>query len=170
MASLFGRKGKKEKFDASKHEDMRKFEAIPAADYVARITESDTKQTKKKDGHYTSLKFVIDEGKFKGRVLFTNLNLDNPSEEACRIAEEELATICRACGKSGIEDSEELHDIPMTISVALKAGRNGNPPENKITFYRKLKSLARPVNQDDEEDDEKEEKPKKKKPKVSFDD
>ena len=105
-------------FDSSGHEDMLSgFEPIPAGDYKAKVVESDLKVTAAGTGKYIKLKFEIIEGEFKGRFVWTNINIINPNPVAVDIAQKELATLCRAVGKAVIQDTKELHGIPILIQI-----------------------------------------------------
>jgi len=108
---------------------------IPAGKYAAHIIKSEFKPTKAKTGHYLALQFRVLEGEYKGKALFTNLNLDNPNQVAVEIANKELNTICKAVGKEGVEDSDELHQIPMMVTVKVTEGDASYPPNNEITGY-----------------------------------
>lgn len=114
---------------------MDDFTPIPVGDYKAVITESEVKPTKAGDGQYLSLRVEIIEGEYQGRIIFVILNLWNPNPKAVEIANRELATIVAAVGKPGAQNSEELHNIPMTIKVGISAGNGEYGPQNKIKNY-----------------------------------
>lgn len=126
-------------FDSTKHEDMQSgFDLIPLGKYLATVTKSDVKETKAKTGKYISLTFTIQYGKYKGRHIFTNLNIINPNPVAVEIAQKELATLCRAIGKMSIQDTNELHGIPLILDVGLeKDKKNVHPDKNKPIMYEK---------------------------------
>ncbi len=63
MASLNG-------FNAEEVEPAAKFDPIPAGRYQAIITDSEQKPTKAGTGHYLQLTFQIQEGTYKGRILW----------------------------------------------------------------------------------------------------
>lgn len=120
---------------AGNNETMDDRSPIPAGDYIAHIVKSEMKQTKAKTGHYLALQFKVLEGDYAGRVLFTNLNLDNPNPMAVEIANKELNSICQAVNLEGVEDSEELHQIPMMVSVKQTEATAQWPAGNEITSY-----------------------------------
>lgn len=105
-----------------------------AGDYLVEITKSEMKDTKDGNGKYLMLGFKCLEGKQKGQMIFTNINLINPNEIAVQIARKELKKICTAVGKTSIEDSDELHAIPLKISIVIRS--DGDPyPGNDIKKY-----------------------------------
>jgi len=111
------------------------FDPIPAGDYVAAITNSEMKPTKKGTGQYLELTFQVLEGEHKSRLLWARLNLDNPDAQAVKIARAELSAICRAIGVLAPKDSVELHNLPLVIKVGLKPRKDTGEPANVIKGY-----------------------------------
>lgn len=122
-------------FNAKDSDKMSGFEPIPAAWYLAEMTKSEYKQNSAKTGHFLNCQVKVLEGEHKGRLVFVLMNLDNPSTTAVEIAQKELASICEACGIDELEDSTELHGIPMAIRVIIKPASGGYPPKNEIKAY-----------------------------------
>ena len=114
---------------------MDDFTPVPVGDYKAVITESEVKETKAGDGQYLNLRIEIIEGEYQGRIIFVILNLWNPNPKAVEIANRELATIVAAVNKPGAQNSEELHNIPMTIKVGIQPGSGEYGPSNRIKNY-----------------------------------
>lgn len=113
------------------------FDPIPASWYEAEIKKSEIKKTKDGNGQYLSLKFEVIEGDRAGRFVFTNLNVVNKSEVAVKIARSDLKKICSAVGHEGeLEDSEDLHGIPMQIKVSVKEETSQWPAKNEIKDYK----------------------------------
>jgi hypothetical protein len=135
MADLHG-------FDANQVEPAIDFEPIPAGKYVAVITESEMKETKAGDGHYLELTFQITEGEYKNRLLWDRLNLDNPNAQAVQIARAELSAICRAVEVMAPNDSVELHDLPLVISVKCTKRKDNGEITNEIRGYSKRETTA----------------------------
>lgn len=123
-------------FDSSRHEDMRSFEPLPADEYLVQITKSEVKDTRDKTGKYISLEFTVMNGEFKGRKVWTNLNIVNRNPVAVDIAKKELATICRACGKGVIQDTNQLHMIPILMKLRITPPKGDYPAKNEPTGYR----------------------------------
>lgn len=160
-------------FKAADHGEMNDYSAIPSGDYPAKIVKSEWKDNSAtaKDPKGKKLVFHMEiiSGKFKGRKMFTNLNLVNKNAQAVEIAQNELATICRACGKVGIkEDTAEIHNIPFKMKVALVPDSRGKdyPDKNEIKGYSKLEDAPKPEipdAEDEQEEQEDEPAPKRKK-------
>jgi len=111
------------------------FDVMPAGWYEAEVVKSELKTTKAGNGKYLSLQLKIIDGEYKGRFVFANLNLVNPNQTAVEIAEKELATLCRACGLDTIEDSAELHGIPIGVKLGVKPETAQWPAKNEIKGY-----------------------------------
>ena len=107
-------------FNASDIEPSAGFDAIPAGKYQAVIADSEMRPTKTGNGQYLWLEFEITTGEFKGRKLWTRLNLENPNPDAVRMARADLSAICHAVNVMNPHDSVELHNLPLTITVRCK--------------------------------------------------
>jgi hypothetical protein len=129
MANLHG-------FNPNNHEEEKSFAPIPAGQYVAMITDSDMRQTKAMDGEYLKLTFEIIDGSWKGRLIWTNLNLRNKNPKAVEIAERNLASICRAVHHlTPLDDSQALHNKPLKIKVIIREAQGGYDASNEIKGY-----------------------------------
>lgn len=111
-------------FNAAEVTPTTSYDALPEGDYIAVITSSDEKPTKAGTGSYVEFVFEVVEGKFTGRKVWARLNLENPNPKAVAIARAELSAICRAVDILTPQDSEELHGIPMKISVKCEKGQD----------------------------------------------
>ena len=87
--------------------------------------------------------FEILEGPYKGRKVFVNLNLENPSTEAVKFAMADLR-FCLACGvRDTVHDTVALHNLPLQIVVKVKPrkAKAGQPDtgelQNVIVEYRR---------------------------------
>jgi len=138
MADLHG-------FDANQVEPNTEFELVPAGKYLAAIVASEMKPTKAGNGSFLELQFQLLEGPYKGRHLWARLNLDNPNPTAVQIARGQLSAICRAVGVLTPQDSQELHNLPLEISVKVKRRDDTGDMTNEIKgFGKRETSAARP--------------------------
>ncbi len=122
------------------------YDLIPNGDYKACIVDSEQKLTKKAqasgnpaDGTMLVLRYQILEGPHAGRQVFQNVNFMNASEQAQSIGRQQLAAVFGACGKTAVGDSSELHDVPLTISLTIKAGTNGYEDRNEVKKVKKAR-------------------------------
>lgn len=134
MASLNG-------FDASTVDTTDNFAPIPAGDYPIVITESEMKPTKSGTGQYLQLVLEVIDGPMKGRKLWDRLNLVNSNTTAVEIAEKALSQICHAVGVLRPQDSVELHDKPLQVTVTVKDDPQYGP-RNECKGYKALGDAA----------------------------
>jgi hypothetical protein len=128
MANLSG-------FDANRVEPSTDYDPLPAGKYLAVITESEMKPTKSGTGSYLQFTFEILDGQFKGRKVWTRLNLANSNEMTVKIAQAELSAICRAVGVLAPNDSVELHNLPLMITVKCKKRPDTGEISNEVKGY-----------------------------------
>jgi len=107
-------------YQVNKDELEEVVEPVPAGDYIVVIIDSEYKENKSGTGNLLSLKYQIVDGHFKGRILFNNLNLEHVNKQAQEIARRSLNSIGVATGIEEIQDSAQLHNIPMMVSVSVK--------------------------------------------------
>lgn len=121
-------------------EDME-FKPLKAGWYPAELVKSELKTTKDKKGKYLSFQFKVTEDandeSSEGRFVFTNLNIVNANETAVKIAHSDLKAICEAVGHEGeLEDTVDLHNIPLMIKVSYKPETPDWPAKNEIKGYK----------------------------------
>ena len=129
-------------FDSTTIEPIGSFELLPVGKYTVIISGSEYKKTKPKDGRqvsqYLSLTFTVVDGESKGRKLFTSLHIDNPNTDAKEIAKRTLSAICGCVDTPRPKMTEELHNKPLVVKVAI---RPANPPydaQNEIKGYERV--------------------------------
>lgn len=117
-------------FDATSVEPSAPAQVLPPGDYVAQIVNSEMRDTKTGNGQYLWLEFDIIDGDHTGRKLWDRLNLVNQNQQAVEIAQRALSALCHATGKLQVSDSEQLHYIPVTVTVKV---RPAGPDRSGIT-------------------------------------
>lgn len=130
-------------FDATQVEPQGDYTPVPPGEYAVQITASEMVETKSGNGQMLKLEMEIIEGDQAGRKLFDRLNLDNPNAQAVEIAQRQLSAICHAVGRLSVQDSEELHMLPMIAVVKVdpaRVGKDGKEygPSNSIKTYKAL--------------------------------
>ena len=129
-------------FNANEVEPTTDFDPVPAGKYEAVITASEMNPTKTGTGSYLELTFQIIEGDYKNRLLWSRLNLDNPNATAVQIARGELSSLCRAVGVMAPNDSVDLHNLPLVITVKCKKRDDTGEIVNEIKGYGKREVAA----------------------------
>lgn len=115
------------------------FAPIPAGTYTAEITRSEVKENKSGSGNRLSLGFKILEGNHAGRLVFQDITLRNINDISQQIGRKKMAQLFHACGTNGVQDSSELHGIPMQIKVAIRKDKTGQyDDQNEIKKFAPL--------------------------------
>lgn len=137
MASLQG-------FDANTVPEQMEFAALPEGQYVVIATASEMKPTKNGQGQFLQITFEVLDGPQKGRKVWARLNLVNHNQTAVDIAQRELGAICRAVGVMKPNDSAELHNRPLLITVAVEKD-DRNREGNTIKKYEAVNAGGAPA-------------------------
>jgi len=128
LAHAFGGSG----FNAANVNPESQFSPVPKGKYLVIITESEMKQTKAGDGQYLQLTHeIVEEGAYKGRKIWSRLNIVNRNKTAEEIAHRTLSSLCHATGVMQLTDSTQLHNIPVVADV--KVSKDGE--QNEIPSY-----------------------------------
>ena len=136
MANLNG-------FNANDVEPTTSFEPLAAGTYIAAITSSEMKPTKKGNGSYLELEFTVLEGECHGRKVWDRLCINHPNELTQKIARGNLSAICRSVGVLQPGDSGALHNLPLVIHVRCKKREDNGEITNEIKGYS-AKTAATP--------------------------
>ena len=124
-------------------ETIDSYDVIPAGEYTAIIESSDYVDNKKGTGKILKLTYQIIDGPMKDRKIFDNLSLENPSAQAVEIAKKVLNSIGVATGVGHVDDSYDLHDIPMKIKVKIEGKEEDDyGRKNRITKYTAINAQA----------------------------
>lgn len=132
-------------FDARNVEPSAPRDAVPAGDYQAILVKSERKLNTKKTGELLALEFQILNGPFQNRKLYANLNIRNASAQSQQIAWAELSALCHAVEVLSPGDTQELHGIPLIVTVKVDKDSDRGP-QNRITGY-KHRNAGRPTQQ-----------------------
>jgi len=122
-------------FDATQQKEMDTYEPLPEGDYVVAISSSELKDAKTAGNSYIQLDMDVLQGEHQGETYICRLNLFNTSQKAVDMANRELGAICKACGKPLVTSTEELHNIPMIVTLKVTPGKGDYGPSNQATGY-----------------------------------
>lgn len=130
-------------FDARTVAPAEAPEAIPAGWYNARVTNSEMKPTSDGSGAYLQLEMTILDGDFANRKLFDRINLQNKNPVATEIGYRQLSAVCHATGVIQVQDSQQLHGIPLKVKVSLRPagpGADGKhyDASNEVKGYKNI--------------------------------
>lgn len=134
-----------ESFNPATVEASTSYDPLPAGKYAAIIVDSDMKMTQSGSGQYLKLEFDIIDGPYKGRKLWSNLNLVNANDTAVQIARADLSAIAKAINVGEFGDSAMLHDKPLQITVKIKPASGQYEAGNEIKGYSALGATPTPA-------------------------
>lgn len=123
-------------FDATTVEPNASFDPLPAGWYNANITSSEMNPTKDGSGAYIQLELTILDGQYANRKVFDRLNVQNKSQVAQEIAYATLSSICHATGVIQVQDTSQLHGIPMEVKLSVRPASDGYEAANDVKGYR----------------------------------
>lgn len=126
-------------FDATTVQPDTGFELLPAGWYNAMIDESAINPTKDGVGAYLQLRFSVIDGQYQGRKVFARLNIRNANQTAQEIAYKQLSAIAHSVGVLQVQDSSQLHGIPLKIRVRIRKDQSGQyEDQNEINGYKNI--------------------------------
>ena len=126
-------------FDATTVQPDTGFELLPAGWYNAMIDESTINPTKDGVGEYLQLRFSVIDGQYQGRKVFARLNIRNANQTAQEIAYKQLSAIAHSVGVLQVQDSSQLHGIPLKIRVRIRKDPSGQyEDQNEINGYKNI--------------------------------
>lgn len=131
-------------FNAANIEPAAVRGAIPAGKYKCVITASEEKPTRAMTGSMLKLSMQVIEGPHQGSYVFDQLNVNNPSATAQEIAERQLSAICRAVGVFTPQDSSDLHNKPLIVTVRVETTQEYGT-QNKVSGYEPCDKVAAPA-------------------------
>ena len=127
--------GFKTGWDADKVDTSDSYSVMPAGDYEVMVKDSEMKSTKAGTGQYIKFTYeVVSPEEYKGRLVFDNMNIDNPNQQAVDIAMKQLAKLCKAVGEPRATDSSQLHNKFFTAVLKVrKSDEYGD--QNEVKDY-----------------------------------
>ncbi len=133
-------------FDARTVAPKVSLDPLPAGWYNAAIDSSEMKPTKDGLGSYLELRFSVLDGQYAGRKVFARLNLRNANVQAQEIAYQDLSAICHATNIIQLNDSTQLHNVPLKIKLSVRAASGDYEASNDIKGYKNVNDTAGDVN------------------------
>jgi hypothetical protein len=109
------------------------FDPIPAGQYKAIVTEADAVVPKSGDGSMIKMKLQIVEGEHKDRLLFENLCVEHSKQKVAEIAQARLRQYCEAMNLSVLNDTEQLLNKPVLVTIKVTPPRDGFDAGNSVT-------------------------------------
>jgi Protein of unknown function (DUF669) len=130
-------------FDPSAVEPADTFEPLPAGNYPVEVIESTVDDTKNGLGRLLKVTLRVIDGEYEGRRIWGHITIRHQNEVAQRIGQQLLGALCNAAGAGPIEDTEDLHGIPVTAKIVIENDKTGQyGPRNVIRGFMPLQQRA----------------------------
>ena len=123
----------------------RSYDLIPEGWYTATITKAELGMTKAGTGTKIDMRYDITGPTREGRVIFGNLNIRNPSQEAEEIGRQQLGEIMRAIGLAKVEDTDQLIGGTLQIMVGKSKPQAGYEVRNEVKGFKAVGGSAAPA-------------------------
>lgn len=102
---------------------------LPVGKHPVVICASALKPTSDNTGGFMELTLEAIDGPAKGAKAIDRLNLNNTSQTAVRIANEQLAAYLAVMGLQGFNDTSEMHGKPFVVEMAAQ---KSNPQYTEV--------------------------------------
>jgi hypothetical protein len=127
-------------FDARQHAPLDN-DPIPEGWYNLIIDESNAVPTKDGNPNHLRLvlRFSVMDGPHQGRKIFNGLNIRHTNIQTMEIANRELSSIAAAVGIPYVQDSQQLHNLPMKGRVKTRKDPTGQyDDQSEIKSYKPI--------------------------------
>lgn len=113
------------------------YELLPAGWYPAQVTESEIVSLKSGNGQAIKLTFEVLADGYRGRKVWSRLNVRHSNPKAEGIAQQQLRELCEAIGLARFNDTTELHHKPVQIKVKIRKDETGQyEDQNEVSGFK----------------------------------
>lgn len=122
------------------------YELLPAGWYAAQVIESDIVNLKSGNGQAIKLTFEVLSDGYRGRKVWSQLNIRHTNPKAETIAQQQLRELCDSIGVVRMQDTAELHNKPMQVKVKIRKDETGQyEDQNEVTGFKAAGGLSAPA-------------------------
>lgn len=111
------------------------FDPIPAGEYRVAIKGAELKPTKDGTGKYIALRLDVLGPSHQGRVIFSNVNIQNRNPDAEKIGQQQLGSIARAIGVKSVSNTDQLLGGELAVKVVVKSDPEYGP-RNEVKRFK----------------------------------
>lgn len=121
------------------------FEPIPAGWYDVSITSAEVRDTKAGTGKYIAVRYDVTGPTHQGRIIWQNLNIQNPNPQAEEIGRRQLGDVMRAIGLATLSDTDQLIGNSLQVNVKIRPAANGYEASNDVSAARSAGGSSAPA-------------------------
>ena len=122
-------------FRASDYEPAEGLVPVPNGDYQVIVNDAEICRTRNGVGHLFKVTYQITEGEHVNRKLWSQHNIDNPSEEAQRIARCEVSALAHAINRPDAERMQDYLHGRCQVAVVIQEDA-GYAPKNVVKGWK----------------------------------
>lgn len=119
------------------------FEPLPAGWYSVTIAGAELKNTKAGNGQFIAVRYDVTGPTHQGRVVFGNLNIQNPNPKAEEIGRQQLGELMRAIGLAKVTDTDQLIGGNLQIKLDIKRDEQYGD-KNEVRGFKSVSGGALP--------------------------
>lgn len=138
-------------FDSYDFVEDTKNEYAPVPDgwYDARVMSAELRTTKAGNGKYIAVRYDITGPEHSGRVIWGNLNVNNPNPVAEKIGRTQLSKLALAGGMGGLpRDTNELVGLDVKIKVTERPASGQYAASNDVKDWKTTGNGSKPPTAD----------------------
>ena len=122
------------------------FDPLPVGWYEATIVKNELVTNKKGNGEYMKISFSIADEKYKGRVVFANLNIRHPNNVTVEIARGYLSLILTSVGLiDGFVNNDIESIVGKTLQIYLAKREHNGETYNDVKNFKVAKEVEQAV-------------------------
>ena len=125
-------------------EDQGDFSPIPAGEYHVKVNDAEICNTKAGNGQYIKLRLDVVGPSHQGRVIFSNINIQNASQKAEEIGRQQLGAIMRAINLPALQDTDQLIGGELVVKVSIRKSEEYGD-QNEVKSYKAIGGSAAPA-------------------------
>lgn len=125
--------------ESTAQESAAWFDPLPPDWYPVVADEVSLHNNKAGTGRYIKCRFVVTDGKYKGRKLFVYFNVEHQNKQTEEIGRGQLSAFMVAVGIRTLNSPNDVKNKPLMVRVKLRPSRNGDE-ENAVNGYRAIQN------------------------------
>lgn len=129
-------------FDARSVAPATGFDPVPPGWYNVIVDESSINPTKEPGGSYLKVRYSILDGQHAGRKIYGMITLQNANAQAVEIGLKQLSALAHSVGQLLVQDSQQLHNLPLKIKVKIRPAQGEYEPSNAVTQWENINAAV----------------------------
>lgn len=120
------------------------FDVFEAGTYPVELVESDIVPTKAGTGKMFKYRLRVTQGEMENRLVFGQMNIQNPSAVAAKIGSEEFRALREIVDVMDPDDTADLHFIEFMAVVKVTPDKGEYKAKNEVNWGATYKLFSNP--------------------------